>query len=268
MKKIITLTIALFTALSLTFAFPISVNAERKVSLTYYAGKGYFKAANNRNKRKITIKHKINKKRGYAPAVKRNGYAFNGWYTRKKGGIKYFPSKKITQKKKLYAHWLKKYHLNTNYFIPVGMTYYSLSDYESYWGKLEIVKSKKHTDNYDYTLKNSKGDIFYVGTGVVSIDSNYTFTYNYKFSDMDCKLKNLINIKKPTNFKKFLKKLGVKYYNYDSSDKYLDFVCGKTHFPKDTYDTDMVWIIYLNEKNQVTPDTVVSFDPNDEWEHY
>lgn len=160
MKKIITLTIALFTALSLTFAFPTSVNAERKVSLTYYAGKGYFKAANNRNKRKITIKHKINKKRGYAPAVRRNGYAFNGWYTRKKGGIKYFPSKKITQKKKLYAHWLKKYHLNTNYFIPVGMTYYSLSDYESYWGKLEIVKSKKHTDNYDYTLKNSKGDIF------------------------------------------------------------------------------------------------------------
>ena len=200
MKKIITLTIALFTALSLTFAFPISVNAERKVSLTYYAGKGYFKAANNRNKRKITIKHKINKKRGYAPAVRRNGYAFNGWYTRKKGGIKYYPSKKITQKKKLYAHWLKKYHLNTNYFIPVGMTYYSLSDYESYWGKLEIVKSKKHTDNYDYTLKNSKGDIFYVGTGVVSIDSNYTFTYNYKFSDMDCKLKNLINIKMDKRF--------------------------------------------------------------------
>ena len=117
MKKIITLTIALFTALSLTFAFPISVNAERKVSLTYYAGKGYFKAANNRNKRKITIKHKINKKRGYAPAVRRNGYAFNGWYTRKKGGIKYSPSKKITQKKKLYAHWLKKYHLNTNYLL-------------------------------------------------------------------------------------------------------------------------------------------------------
>lgn len=154
MKKIITLTIALFTALSLTFAFPTSVNAERKVSLTYYAGKGYFKAANNRNKRKITIKHKINKKRGYAPAVRRNGYAFNGWYTRKKGGIKYFPSKKITQKKKLYAHWLKKYHLNTNYFIPVGMTYYSLSDYESYWGKLEIVKSKKHTDNYVPTPKS------------------------------------------------------------------------------------------------------------------
>ena len=246
MKKIINLTILSIIILSLTLIPAIPTNAASTVNITYYSSNGYFKAKLNRSKRKITIKNKINKK----------------------GGIKYSPSKKITQKKKLYAHWLKKYHLNTNYFIPVGMTYYSLSDYESYWGKLEIVKSKKHTDNYDYTLKNSKGDIFYVGTGVVSIDSNYTFTYNYKFSDMDCKLKNLINIKKPTNFKKFLKRLGVKYYNYDSSDKYLDFVCGKTHFPKDTYDTDMVWIIYLNEKNQVTPDTVVSFDPNDEWEHY
>ena len=49
---------------------------------------------------------------------------------------------------------------------------------------------------------------------------------------MDCKLKNLINIKKPTNFKKFLKKLGVKYYNYDSSDKYLDFVLWQNAFSK------------------------------------
>ena len=68
------------------------------------------------------------------------------------------------------------------------------------------------------------------------------------------------------NFKKFLKRLDVKNYNYDSSDKYLDFICGKTHFSKDTYDTDMVWIMYLNEKNQVTPDTIVSFDANDDWE--
>ena len=268
MKKTISFTIIFVTVLCLTFILTTQVNAAKKVTLTYYAGKGYFKSESNQSRHKILIKNRIYKKRGYAPAIRREGYVFNGWYTQKKGGIKYTSSKKITKSIKLYAHWLKKYHLNTNYFIPVGMTYYSLSDYESYWGKLEIVKSKKHIDNYDYTLKNSKGGIFYVGTGVVSIDSNYTFTYNCKFSDMDCKLKNLINIKKPTNFKKFLKKLGVKYYNYDSSDKYLDFVCGKTHFPKDTYDTDMVWIIYLNEKNQVTPDTVVSFDPNDEWEHY
>lgn len=58
----------------------------------------------------------------------------------KKGGIKYTSSK--LQKHKIICSLVEKYHLNTNYFIPVGMTYYSLSDYESYWGKLEIVKAK------------------------------------------------------------------------------------------------------------------------------
>ena len=266
MKKLINLTIIFTTILSLTFIPAIQTNAAAKVNITYYAGKGYFKAKPNRSKNKITIKNKINKKRGYAPSIRRNGYTFDGWYTKKKGGKKYSASTIITKKQKLYPHWVKKYRINTNYFVPVGMTCYSLSDYEPYWGDLTIIKSKKHTDNYDYTLSNSKGDIFYVGTGIVSINSNYTFTYNYKFFDMDCKLKNLINIKKPTNFKKFLKRLDVKNYNYDSSDKYLDFICGKTHFSKDTYDTDMVWIMYLNEKNQVTPDTIVSFDANDDWE--
>ena len=40
----------------------------------------------NRNKNKITIKNKLNKKRGYAPAIRRDGYTFDGWYTKKKGG--------------------------------------------------------------------------------------------------------------------------------------------------------------------------------------
>ena len=195
MKKIINLTILSTIILSLSFIPAIPTNAASKVNITYYSSNGYFKAKLNRSKRKITIKNKVNKKRGYAPAIRREGYIFDGWYSKKKGGKKYSASTIITKKQKLYPHWIKKYKINTNYFVPVGMTCYSLSDYESYWGKLEIVKSKKHTDNYDYTLKNSKGDIFYVGTGVVSIDSNYTFTYNYKFSDMDCKLKNLINIK-------------------------------------------------------------------------
>ena len=113
---------------------------------------------------------------------------------------------------------------------------------------------------------NEKQDYFYVTSNVNALDDNGNFLYDYGFSGLNCKLKNLININKATNFKIFLRKLGVKYYNYDSSDKYLDFICGKTHFSKDTYDTDMVWIMYLNEKNQVTPDTIVSFDANDDWE--
>ncbi len=36
-------------------------------------------------KNKITIKNKLNKKRGYSPAIRRDGYTFDGWYTKKKG---------------------------------------------------------------------------------------------------------------------------------------------------------------------------------------
>lgn len=99
MKKIINLTILSIIILSLTLIPAIPTNAASTVNITYYSSNGYFKAKLNRSKRKITIKNKINKKRGYAPAVRRNGYAFNGWYTRKKGGIKYSPSKKLHKRK-------------------------------------------------------------------------------------------------------------------------------------------------------------------------
>ena len=65
MKKLINLLILFTTILSLTFIPAIQTNAAAKVNITYYAGKGYFKAKPNRSKNKITIKNKINKKRGY-----------------------------------------------------------------------------------------------------------------------------------------------------------------------------------------------------------
>ncbi len=80
--------------------------------------------------------------------------------------------------------------------------------------------------------------------------------------------KNLINIKKSTYVKNFLKKLGIKRYDFDASEHYIDFVCGSTRFADETYDTDIIWQINLNSKNQVTPDTIVSFDANDDWEQY
>ena len=106
MKKIINLTILSTIILSLTFIPAIQTNAASKVNITYYSSNGYFKAKLNRSKRKITIKNKINKKRGYAPAIRREGYAFNGWYTKKKGGKKYSASTIITTKQKLYPHWI------------------------------------------------------------------------------------------------------------------------------------------------------------------
>ena len=84
MKKLINLLILFTTILSLTFINAIPINAAAKVNITYYANNGYFKAKPNRSKSKITIKNKTNKKRGYAPAIRRDGYTFDGWYTKKK----------------------------------------------------------------------------------------------------------------------------------------------------------------------------------------
>ena len=97
MKKIINLTILSIIILSLTFIHAIPTNAASKVNITYYANNGYFKAKPNRSKSKITIKNKINKKRGYAPSIRRNGYSFTGWYTQKKKvvrNIQLLPSSK------------------------------------------------------------------------------------------------------------------------------------------------------------------------------
>ena len=92
MKKLIYLTTIFTILVSLTFIPAIPTNAAAKVNITYYAGKGYFKAKPNRSKNKITIKNKINKKRGYAPSIRRDGYTFDGWYTKEKGGKKYSAS--------------------------------------------------------------------------------------------------------------------------------------------------------------------------------
>ena len=267
MKKIINLTILSTIILSLSFIPAIPTNAASKVNITYYSSNGYFKAKINRSKRKITIKIKVNKKRGYAPAIRRNGYTFDGWYTKKKGGKKYSASTIITKKQKLYPHWVKKYRINTNYFVPVGMTCYSLSDYEPYWGDLKVVNKKKGSYYYNYTLTNFKNDYFYIGSRSNSLDVNNS-SYRCFYANMNCKLKNIINITKITILKTFLKKLAIKHYNYDSSYRYLEFVCGSTHYADETDETDIVWQLTLNSKNQVTPNTVVSFEANDDWEQY
>jgi len=268
MKKIINLTMLSIIILSLTFIPAIPTNAASKVNITYYAGKGYFKAKPNRNKSKINSKNKINKKRGYAPSIKRDGYTFDGWYTKKKGGKKYSASTIITKNQKLYPHWLKKYKVNNNYFIPLGTTYPNLSDYEPYWGTLKILKKKKGSYSYDYTLINEKQDYFYVTSNVNALDDNGNFLYDYGFSSLNCKLKNLININKATNFKIFLRKLGVKYYNYDSNSKFLDFICCKTYYASEHKYIDVVWQIYLDKKNQIFPNTNVSFVLTDDWKRY
>ena len=115
--RILNLSIILTIILSLTFIPAVQINAAAKINITYYAGKGYFKAKPNRSKSKITIKNNLNKKRGYAPSIRRDRYTFDGWYTKKKGGKKYSASTIITKKQKLYPHWIKKYKINRCFSI-------------------------------------------------------------------------------------------------------------------------------------------------------
>ena len=143
MKKLLNLTIIFTIILSLTFIPAIPTNAAAKVNITYYAGKGYFKAKSNRSKSKITIKNNLNKKRGYAPSIRRNGYTFTGWYTKKKGGKKYSASTIIKKKLKLYPHWVKRYKINTNYFVPMGLSFDNLDEFQKYYGSMTVLKKQQ-----------------------------------------------------------------------------------------------------------------------------
>ena len=85
------------------------------------------------------------------------------------------------------------------------------------------------------------------------------------------KLKNVINIKKTTSMNVFLKKLGVKQYNYNSKKHTIDFICGKCYCKFDNDDDDaeyedIWWTIKMNDKNQLTPDTIVNFQRITDWE--
>ncbi|WP_288683490.1 InlB B-repeat-containing protein [uncultured Eubacterium sp.] len=266
MKKLINLTIIFTIILSLTFITTVQTNAASKVNITYYANNGYFKAKPNRNKSKITIKSKINKKRGYAPAIRRDGYTFDGWYTKKKGGKKYSASTIITKKQKLYPHWIKKYKINTKYFVPMGLSLSGINDFQKYYGKLAIIKKnvKKNVYPGEYYCKNNKGDLISIFSW-----SGYDNDY-FQIDALKCKLKNIINIKKTTSLNLFLKKLDVKEYNYNSKTHTIDFICGKCYCnyeeDEDAEYEDVWWTIKMNDKNQLTPDTVVNFDLITDWQ--
>ena len=201
MKKIINLTILSIIILSLTFIHAIPTNAASKVNITYYANNGYFKAKSNRSKSKITIKNNLNKKRGYAPSIRRDRYTFDGWYTKKKGGKKYSSSTIITKKQNLYPHWIKKYKINTNYFVPMGLGLPDIESFQKYFGKLTLINKNVEEDVYpgNYICKTHKKDLIYMSSWPTSDSDAYFIDYT------KCKLKNVINIKKTTSMGMFLK---------------------------------------------------------------
>ena len=166
MKRILNLSIILTIILSLTFIPAVQTNAASKINITYYAGNGYFKSKPNRSKNKITLINKLNKKRGYAPAIRRDGYTFDGWYTKEKGGKKYSASTIIKKKLKLYPHWIKKYKIDTNYFVPMGLGLPDIESFQKYFGKLTLINKNVEEDVYpgNYICKTHKKDLIYISS--------------------------------------------------------------------------------------------------------
>ena len=147
-----------------------------------------------------------------------------------------------------------------------GAPYFSDSNCPVYFYKINGNNIYISPGKTVYVLER-ENDYFYIGSRSNSLDVNNS-SYRCFYANMNCKLKNIINITKITILKTFLKKLAIKHYNYDSSYRYLEFVCGSTHYADETDETDIVWQLTLNSKNQVTPNTVVSFEANDDWEQY
>lgn len=114
-----------------------------------------------------------------------------------------------------------------------------------------------------FNCKNEKGDLIYISSWYGYDSDSYQIDY------LNCKLKNVINIKKPTSMSTFFKKLGVKKYNYNSKTHTIDFICKKCYcnFHNDDAEyEDIWWTIKMNDKNQLTPDTIVNFQLITDWE--
>lgn len=153
-------------------------NPVTKYTVTFNKNGGY-----SLSKYSVTVEK--NKKIGTLPTVKRKGYAFKGWYTKKTGGTKVTSSYKVTKKQTLYAQWTKitkpkkVYGLSLKSSKTKQMTvkYKKVSGAKGY----EIVyatnkKFKKYkkttTTKTNTTIKNlSKKKTYYVMVRAYKVDS-------------------------------------------------------------------------------------------------
>ena len=233
--------------------------ANKKVKVKFFVCSGTFKANINQEKKSITTKVKKGKKMGMPPVVNRDKYVFTGWYTKKKGGKKYTANTKIKKKTKLYAHWVKKYEK-----ILSIKPYPNFNDLEKDCGSLKFISRDK--DHYSRGVYKSKNrDIHYVVYSYISVP-------DCSVSDITLKAKYLINIKKPTAYKTFLRKLGVKEYNKEKRKKglVLDFVTGTVNLvfadPEREGWQELNWEVKGIKNKKVTPDTKIRLRLLENWE--
>ena len=262
----ILLVIMLLTSLPITNLQEIEA-ATKKVKVKFFVCAGTFKADINKEKKSISAKIKKGKKMGMPPIVKRDNYVFTGWYTKKKGGKRYTANTKIKKKTKLYAHWVKRYKVNKKYEKILSTTSYpTIGDLEKDAGSLKFIKKDKKYYPYIETYKAKNGDIYNV------YPPNETdATTDYAVSDITIKAKHIVNIKKNTKYKIFLKKLGIKRYNKEIRKKKLelDFSPGTVNLIYENPDENdwqyVKWEVKGIKDKKVTSNTKISLCLEDEW---
>ena len=239
----------------------------KNVKVKFFVCSGTFKANINQGKKSITAKVKKGKKMGMPPVVKRDNYVFTGWYTKKKGGKKYTANTKIKKKMKLYAHWVKKYKVNKKYEKILSIvSYRSYTDLEKDCGSLKFISKDKKYYPFTESYKTKNGDIYFVSP------PSEVRSFDYSVSDITVKAKNLVNIKKPTSYKTFLKKLGVKEYNKEKRKKglALDFITGTVNLvftdPEKKDWQYLNWEVKGIKNKKVTPNTKISLCIVENWE--
>ena len=269
MKRIVAF-IILFSLICASLCLT-NVEAKKQThTVTFNAHIGKFKAKINADKKTIKFKYKHNEKRGYAPSIKRSKLVFNGWYTKKKGGVKYTSKTKIKKSVKLYPHWLKAYKIDTHYFELMGKPFLGIKEIEKKTGKLTITKKWNSEEEAVFTSTN--GDKYMIYKSICYTKEPALSTYEVYYIDrIKCKAKHLVNIKKAAKYSTFMKKIKDDWVYYDTNFKKhkFTFTCGTTDYwetPTKLDETLYVhWSVKMKKNNKIEPNTVFTLSMSEKW---
>lgn len=229
---------------------------------------GKFTADKYRNKKSI-IK-KADGESGYYilnfPKVKRKGYHLLGWYTKKKGGKYCEEYNRFYKNTTLYARWEKPYKIQQKYMkLFQKNDYDSIEEIERIVGKLYLVKADENEFFGDTIYETKNQDRYHISSNV------YKNKVYYCIWDIQVKAKNLLNIRKATNIKKFCMKLNSREYNQKKikgSNLYevevlLDWV---PFIQPDEYYGNCVYGAFLLKKDKkIKPNTFIRLGGETDW---
>ncbi len=203
-KRTIT-TLLVTVMIASIFAIPYvkydGVYAAAKVKVTYKANKGKFTSKKYKKKKSFSKMITKGKKLGTAPKIKRSGYVFLGWTTKKNGTKKYTKSTKVKKNVTLYAKWGKKFTKKTKYSNLLERKFNSIADLEAIVGHLD-----------PYPMSGYSGNVY-----VDSID-NYYYLENLQLVSIYTEVRYITNAKKAYPVDEFMKLFGQKKYKFGTND--------------------------------------------------